>query len=98
MAVSRIIGAVQINDQNLPGAGVGREIQFQQGLGKSVEFSGSDTIFKAGQGRLRGQISTAFRQPLCHGFEGRVLGQKSSIVGILVTQGNGKEALFQEGR
>lgn len=96
-AMGGVVGAVQINDHRLPGTGVGLKIEVHQGLREAVELRGPDAIFKAGQRGLGGQVRAAFRQSAHHVLEGRIPGRESRIVGILIAQGNGTEALPQKG-
>ena len=76
---------------------MGLKIELQLSLRESVKLHGSDAIFKAGQRGLGGQVKVAFGRSARHGLEGRVPGQKRGIVGILITQGNGKQVLPQQG-
>ena len=79
-----IVGGVHVQDDNLPGAGMGLEVELQQPIGESTQVLGGNPVLEPGQGGLRGQVASTVRGPADHDLHGRVPGQGGGIVVVFV--------------
>lgn len=96
LAVGRVISGVHIQDDDLAGTGVGLEVQVQQPVGEPAQVFRCYPIFEAGQSGLGGQFAGAFRSFAGHDLYCRVFGQPGGVIVVLVTLGDGKEALTHQ--
>jgi hypothetical protein len=97
LAVGGVIGGVHVQDDDLPGAGMGLEVQRQQPIGEATQVLGSNPVLKPGESRLGGQVRGTLRGLAGHDLEGRILGEPGGVVVVFITQGNGEQPLPHQG-
>lgn len=92
-----VIGGVHIEDDHLPGAGMGLEVQVYKEVGEPAQVLGGGPVLEPGQSRLRGQVVGTLRSLAGHDLESRVLGEPGGVVVVFVTQGDGEQTLTDQG-
>ena len=103
LAVRRIVGAVQIEQQvRLPATAdplAFAQVDAEQRMGQAVAGAAVDGILQAGESGLTGQIrARVVGIPTAHELEQRVAAQGVGVVLVLVATGDLQEALaHQEG-
>ena len=98
LPVGGVVGGVHVQDNGLPGAGMGLEVEVQQPIGEAAQVLGGHPVLKPGQSGLRGQVRATLRRLAGHDLESRILSQGSGIVVVFVALGNGEQTLPHQGQ
>ena len=91
-----IVGGVDVQDDQIPGPRMGRQIGIHQGVAQATQLGAGDPVLQPGQGGLGGQILLGERGAPHGGLQRRVAAQRGMVVGVFVALGNGEDPLAQQ--
>lgn len=96
-AVGGIVGGIDVDDDQAPGAGVGGDVGFDEEFGNTDQLFSGDAVFEPAQGGLGGEIGGRIGGAPGGDFEGGVGAQGVVVVGVLVAEGDGEGSMQEEG-
>ena len=92
MAVHHVAGVVDVQHHTIRRGGIAVHPLIDQSIGQTDGIAQGRGVLQPGEGRLRRQIRTRFRQVPAGELERRISAQRAEIVAILIAARDGEDA------